>query len=119
MGGPRLGEQIVHQADFLGVLTQLQQSLPELTPTEIWTGFVLYQLANDPQEPHNHAIDAKLRESKKAERKGELLKSTIGEERKYNPAKSIKELTEEACLKFDLSPKDAEFLYRFILKEVK
>jgi hypothetical protein len=51
----------------------------------------------------------------------DLRKATkwVSEERKYNPAKSIKELAEEACLKFDLSPKDADFLYRFILKEVK
>ncbi len=42
----------------------------------------------------------------------------ISEERKYNPdAKPVK-LVEEACLKFDLSPKDADFLTRFVLDEI-
>ena len=42
----------------------------------------------------------------------------ISEERKYNPdAKPVK-LVEEACLKFDLSPKDADFLTRFVLEEI-
>ena len=42
----------------------------------------------------------------------------ISEERKYNPeAKPIK-LVEEACLKFDLSPKDADYLTRFVLNQV-
>ena len=41
----------------------------------------------------------------------------ISEERKYNPeAKPIK-LVEEACLKYDLSPKDAEYLTNFVLNE--
>ncbi len=41
----------------------------------------------------------------------------ISEERKYNPeAKPIK-LVEEACLKFDLSPKDADYLTRFVLNQ--
>jgi hypothetical protein len=41
----------------------------------------------------------------------------ISEERKYNPeAKPIK-LVEEACLKYDLSPKDAEYLTNFVLSE--
>ena len=42
----------------------------------------------------------------------------ISEERKYNPdAKPVK-LVEEACLKFDLSPKDADFLTKFVLDEI-
>ena len=36
------------------------------------------------------------------------------EERKYSPDKSTAKMIEEACMKFDLSPKDAEFLQRFI-----
>ena len=41
----------------------------------------------------------------------------ISDERKYNPeAKPIK-LVEEACLKYDLSPKDAEYLTNFVLNE--
>jgi hypothetical protein len=39
------------------------------------------------------------------------------EERKYSPEKSVAELIEEACLKFDLSPMDAEFLQRFVKDE--
>ncbi|MDM8551854.1 hypothetical protein QUF72_17355 [Desulfobacterales bacterium HSG2] len=38
----------------------------------------------------------------------------VSEERKYNPEKNIKEVVEEACVKFDLSPKDGEFLGRFV-----
>lgn len=39
------------------------------------------------------------------------------EERKYSPDRSIAKLIEEACLKFDLSPMDAEFLQRFVKNE--
>ena len=39
------------------------------------------------------------------------------EERKYSPDKSPAKLIEEACMKFDLSPKDAEFLQRFVKDE--
>ena len=42
----------------------------------------------------------------------------VSDERKYNPeAKPIK-LVEEACLKFDLSPKDADYLTKFVLDEI-
>ncbi|UCH20403.1 MAG: hypothetical protein JSU83_17895 [Deltaproteobacteria bacterium] len=41
----------------------------------------------------------------------------IAEERKYNPARKLSELIEEACLKFDLSPLCAEFLMRALRKE--
>ena len=37
----------------------------------------------------------------------------ISEERKYNPERSLKELIEAASLKFDLSPGDEDFLFRF------
>jgi hypothetical protein len=42
----------------------------------------------------------------------------ICEERTYNPPKKLSELIDEACLKFDLSPMDAEFLVR-MLKDQK
>jgi hypothetical protein len=36
----------------------------------------------------------------------------ISEERQYNPGKTLKQLIEAACLKFDLSPLEAEYLFR-------
>ncbi len=42
----------------------------------------------------------------------------ISEERKYNPEAKPIQLVEEACLKFDLSPKDAEYLTNFVLNEI-
>ncbi len=47
---------------------------------------------------------------------GEDLRKAVTwvlEEKKFNSEKMLKELIEEACLKFDLSPMDAEFLYRY------
>ena len=41
----------------------------------------------------------------------------ISEERKYNPEAKGSKLIEEACLKFDLSPMDAEYLRSFIKNE--
>jgi hypothetical protein len=41
----------------------------------------------------------------------------VSEERKYNPARSLKELIEAASLKFDLSPGDEEFLSRFVKED--
>ena len=41
----------------------------------------------------------------------------ISEERKYNPKAIPSKLIEEACLKFDLSPMDAEYLRNFLKKE--
>ncbi|MFP4348121.1 MAG: hypothetical protein ACOC3W_06550 [Thermodesulfobacteriota bacterium] len=38
----------------------------------------------------------------------------ISEERKYDPDKNVKKLVREAVEKFNLSPKDAEFLDRFV-----
>ena len=43
----------------------------------------------------------------------------VSEERKYNPGKEIKAIIEEACLKFDLSPMDADFLLRKLLEQEK
>jgi len=54
--------------------------------------------------------------------KGEDLRKAVrwvSEERKYNPEKKLKALIEEACLKFDLSPMDADFLLRNLLKKEK
>lgn len=41
----------------------------------------------------------------------------ISEERKYNPESKLAKLIEEACMKFDLSPMDAEYLLNFFKKE--
>ncbi len=40
----------------------------------------------------------------------------ISEECKYNPKATTTKLIEEACLKFDLSPIDAEYLRSFYKK---
>ena len=42
----------------------------------------------------------------------------ITEERASYPKKSDKELIESACLKFDLSPIDAEFIARFVREKL-
>ena len=41
----------------------------------------------------------------------------ISEERKFNPEAQTAKLIEQACLKFDLSPMDAEYLSNFLKKE--
>jgi len=41
----------------------------------------------------------------------------ISETRKYEPGKSNQQLAEEAAMKFNLSPTDTEFLYRFLRGE--
>ncbi len=41
----------------------------------------------------------------------------ISEERVFNSQKKLSELIDEACLKFDLSPMDAEFLARTLIEE--
>jgi len=43
----------------------------------------------------------------------------ISEERKYNPKAIPSKLIEEACLKFDLSPMDAEYLASFLKQNKK
>ena len=50
----------------------------------------------------------------------DLRKATrwITEERTACPQKTIKELIEEACLKFDLSPLDTEFVERFVREKL-
>ena len=42
----------------------------------------------------------------------------ISEERRFNPEHKNSALIEEACLKFDLSPMDAEYLFN-VLKQKK
>ncbi len=54
--------------------------------------------------------------------KGEDLRRAVkwvSEERKYNPDKDQKALIEEACVKFVLSPLDADFLLRKLLEQKK
>jgi hypothetical protein len=43
----------------------------------------------------------------------------ISEERKYNPGQKFSALIEKACLKFDLSPMDAEYFLNFLKQEKK
>jgi hypothetical protein len=38
----------------------------------------------------------------------------VAEERKFHPDKDVKALIHEASARFNLSPKDAEFLDRFV-----
>ena len=54
-------------------------------------------------------------------KKEELRKAVkwIGETKKYEPDKSNYKLVEEASLKFNLSPTDTEFLYRFLKGEAE
>ena len=50
-----------------------------------------------------------------AQPEGEDLRKAvkwISVERKYNPEAKLSKLIEEACLKFDLSPMDAEYLLK-------
>ncbi len=52
--------------------------------------------------------------------KGEELRKAVkwvSEERKYNPSQKLKDLIDEAALKFDLSPKEADFLLRQLVEE--
>ena len=51
---------------------------------------------------------------------GEALKKAIqwiSEQRRKNPDASVVKLANDAALKFDLSPKDSEFLLRFVKQE--
>jgi hypothetical protein len=52
--------------------------------------------------------------------KGEDLRRAVkwvSEERNYNPEKEVKAIVQEACMKFDLSPIDADFLLRHLLEK--
>lgn len=49
--------------------------------------------------------------------KGDALKKAIAwvsEKRKAQPDLKLGKLVDDACLQFDLSPKDSEFLLRFV-----
>ena len=51
---------------------------------------------------------------------GEQLRKAvkwISDVRSENPGASLSKLIEEACLKFDLPPKDAESLMRFLTEK--
>lgn len=43
----------------------------------------------------------------------------ISEERKYNPGTTIKTLIEDASVRFNLSPREEDFLLRTLLEEKK
>ncbi len=43
----------------------------------------------------------------------------VSEKRTEKPEKKLSDIVEEACLKFDLSPKDAAFLFRFVTEKEK
>jgi hypothetical protein len=52
--------------------------------------------------------------------KGEDLRRAVkwvSEERADNSEKEVKAIVQEACMKFDLSPKDEEFLLRYLLEK--
>ena len=54
--------------------------------------------------------------------KGEDLRRAVkwvSEERKYNSEKEVKAIVQEACMKFDLSPMDEDFLLRHLLEKEK
>jgi hydroxyacylglutathione hydrolase len=59
-------------------------------------------------EPDNSSIDAKLKELKDANRNGHLIKSTIGQEKKYNPFMRFKrrELIESLRTEYPEHPLD-------------
>lgn len=43
----------------------------------------------------------------------------VSEEQQYNPEKKRRALIDEACVKFNLSPMDAEFLARCLTEQKK
>lgn len=48
---------------------------------------------------------------------GDALKKAVAwvaEKRSAQPDLDVKKLADEACLQFDLNPKDSEFLLRFV-----
>jgi hypothetical protein len=51
----------------------------------------------------------------------DLRKATkwISDKRLHKPGASLSGLIEQACVKFDLAPKDAEFLMRFFTQKGK
>jgi hydroxyacylglutathione hydrolase len=68
-------------------------------------------------EPDNHAIDVKLKELKDGSRNGHFVKSTIGEERKYNPFFRFKnpELIESLTSEYpEIDPKNDCEVFKLI-----
>ena len=60
------------------------------------------------------------KESMNVQPKGEDLRKAVkwvSEERTYHPDKKVKAIIEEACVKYDLSPMDADFLIRNFLEK--
>jgi hypothetical protein len=61
VGGERLTEVLVHQdrTDPEGTgsffFDELPYFIPNMTPTDIWTGLSIFQMRFDPQDPQNHA----------------------------------------------------------------
>jgi hypothetical protein len=62
VGGERLTEVMVHQdrTDPTGkgrsfFFEDIPSFLPNLRPTDVWTGLSLFQMRFDPQDPHNYA----------------------------------------------------------------
>jgi hypothetical protein len=61
VGGERLTEVMVHQdgtdPDGSGsfFFEEIPKFIPNLRPTDVWTGLSLFQMRFDPQDPHNHA----------------------------------------------------------------
>lgn len=54
--------------------------------------------------------------------KGEELRKAIrwiSENRKENPKINLMKLVEQACITFDITPKDEEFLIMFVLQKEK
>lgn len=48
---------------------------------------------------------------------GEILRKAVrwvSDERRTHSGKKIEKLVEQACLKFDLPPRDADFLMRYL-----
>ena len=39
----------------------------------------------------------------------------VSDQRCFEPAKDLNKIIDEACIKFNLSPKEAEFLQRFVI----
>ncbi|UCD31671.1 MAG: hypothetical protein JSW04_12535 [Desulfobacterales bacterium] len=56
------------------------------------------------------------------EPKGEDFRKAVkwvSEERTYHPDRKIKAIIEQACVKYDLSPMDADFLIRKFIEQDK
>jgi pimeloyl-ACP methyl ester carboxylesterase len=61
-GGERLTEVLIHQdrTDPTGTgssffFEEIPKFVPNVTPTDVWTGLSVFQMRFDPQDPQNHA----------------------------------------------------------------